>query len=262
MGKFGPKSRTFTTWSYRFRHTDPLPVQIAAMDQRSALRLLRVILGGKFIRRGYELKERTSRWIWALLARLPDRGEMDYEDIGWVRELGKRAVLMMISISHVAALQALQDDTEDGLEGEDVEEDDHVLCDTEVDMDQVDVPDPVETEEPTALQCEAVDQLTANNEVDVDDQEVDMDLDDGEVTDDSSSAGNIQADIAAAKARLLAQLEDVAEAPSADAEAEGVIAATRTHANMRVTLNLILTVAGEFYGQTDLLEFRDPFSPI
>ncbi|GAW26071.1 putative aspartyl-tRNA synthetase protein [Rosellinia necatrix] len=33
----------------------------------------------------------------------------------------------------------------------------------------------------------------------------------------------------------------------------------RALVNERATLNMILTVAGEFYGQRDLLEFRDPF---
>lgn len=36
----------------------------------------------------------------------------------------------------------------------------------------------------------------------------------------------------------------------------------RAKANVRATLNMILTVAGEFYGQRDLLEFRDPFGRV
>ena len=36
--------------------------------------------------------------------------------------------------------------------------------------------------------------------------------------------------------------------------------AARAQVNLRATLNMILTVAGEFYGQRDLLEFRNPFS--
>lgn len=36
----------------------------------------------------------------------------------------------------------------------------------------------------------------------------------------------------------------------------------RLELNMRVTLNMILTVAGEFYGQRDLLEFRNPFPAV
>ncbi|KAK5663161.1 hypothetical protein OQA88_6578 [Cercophora sp. LCS_1] len=264
VGKFGPKSWTFKVWSHRFRNTDPLPAQIAAMDQRGALKLLRVILGGKFIRRGYELKERTSRWIWALLARLPGRGEMDYADIGWVRELGKRAVLMMVSI---AQLDALQGEVDDDLEGEEMEEeDDDSFLFAAADLN--DAADQQIAGTLTDLPSDTLAPAAADNDGDVDDQEVDMDLDDGEVTDDSSIPGNTQADIAAAKARLLAQLETVAGTdddspdPATDAKAEAEAGAARAHGNMRATLNMILTVAGEFYGQTDLLEFRDPFPQV
>ena len=69
------------------------------------MRLLRIILGGKFLRKNQELRERTSRWIWALLARLPDKGELDYQEIGWIRELGKRAVLLMVSLAEMEVLK-------------------------------------------------------------------------------------------------------------------------------------------------------------
>lgn len=104
VASFAPKKATFRTWTHRLRHTDPLPAQVAAMDKTSVLRLLRVVLGAKFFRRGCALRARTSRWIWALLARLPDRGELDSDEVGAVRDLGKRAVLVSISREHVVAL--------------------------------------------------------------------------------------------------------------------------------------------------------------
>ncbi|KAK0633087.1 hypothetical protein B0T14DRAFT_415289 [Immersiella caudata] len=270
VGGFGPRNRTFSIWDHRIRHTDPLPVQIAAMDRRSALKLLRVILGGKFIRRGYELRERTSRWIWALLARLPDRGEMDYAEIGWIRELGKRAVLMMVSMVHMEALEGAVDD----LQGEEIESD----VDGEAFTEEVEVNDKDEVavnvspselgNSQTGPPTDAALQPAASPRTD--DGEIDMDLDDGEVSDTSSAPKDIQADIAAAKARLLARLEkpetmDIlvesnGEGKATDdnhEQAKGEDARART--NARATLNMILTVAGEFYGQRDLLEFRDPF---
>ncbi|KAK0656658.1 hypothetical protein B0T16DRAFT_319142 [Cercophora newfieldiana] len=272
VGGFGARSWTFRVWDYRIRHTDPLPVQIAAMDRRSALKLLRVILGGKFIRRGYELRERTSRWIWALLARLPDRGEMDYTDIGWIRELGKRAVLMMVSIAHMEALK----DTVEDLQGDEIEledENDGFIEELEVnDQDElgVDVSAPEPGNNQTShVPADATAEPTANS--DTDDGEVDMDLDDGEVSDASSTSRDIQADIAAAKARLLARLEepeaqgDIPAEPNGEGvmddtnEKQAALDKARARDNVRATLNMILTVAGEFYGQRDLLEFRDPF---
>ncbi|KAK1750218.1 hypothetical protein QBC47DRAFT_394201 [Echria macrotheca] len=281
VGSFGPNSSTFRIWNHRIRYTDPVPVQIAAMDQRNALKLLRVILGGKFIRRGYELRERTSRWIWALLARLPDRGEMDYTEMGWVRELGKRAVLMMVSIAHMAALEKeVLDDLEGEQIGEDVEEgfvdevevndkdimDDEVQAKNEDDMDE-DRPQPNDTGEPAA---DAPVQVTMESIAEDDDGEVDMDLDEGEVSDISSASGDNQADLAAAKRRCLAKVDQtqVYQPPVPDPIQDGEGTDTggyaaskeaRAQANIRATLNMILTVAGEFYGQRDLLEFRDPF---
>ncbi|KAL2019589.1 hypothetical protein VTK56DRAFT_9486 [Thermocarpiscus australiensis] len=288
VGSFGAKSWTFRVWTRRIRHTDPLPVQIAALDRQSVLKLLRVILGGKFIRRGYELRERTSRWIWALLARLPDRGEMDYTEVGWVRELGKRAVLMMVSIAQMAALR---EEVEGDLEGEEIdgdeEEGEEYIGEMVVDdgegygMDESRVPASSNSENGQPRQPGVdTESRPADPVADEDDgsQEIDMDIDDGEASDEpaTTTTGNqdLEADIAAAKARLLARLED---APDTQQEDELVAAAVddgeqqqngkektmfdeaRARVNMRATLNMILTVAGEFYGQRDLLEFRDPF---
>ncbi|KAK1837099.1 hypothetical protein QBC39DRAFT_336132 [Podospora conica] len=269
VGNFGPRSKTFAVWNHRIRYTDPHPVQIAAMDRRNALKVLRIVLGGKFIRRGHELRERTSRWIWALLARLPDRGEMDYTEVGWVRELGKRAVLMMVSIAQMDALRdRVDDDLEGGEPGSEGEEEgilDEVVVD---DQDELPAEQPTQNgaSEPgngTTTTATA----TGDNGED-DDGEIDMDLDDGEVSDASSPARDIQADIAAAKARLLQQLSGpeqdnnpVAE-PAAglvEEEEDTALEKARAEANTRATLNMILTVAGELYGQRDLLEFRDPF---
>ncbi|KAJ4298737.1 hypothetical protein N0V88_003769 [Collariella sp. IMI 366227] len=269
VGSFGARSWTFRVWTKRIRHTDPLPVQVAALDRQSVLKLLRVILGGKFIRRGYELRERTSRWVWALLARLPDRGEMGYDEVGWVRELGKRAVLMMVSIGQ---MEALREEVEgENLEGEEVDGDDgeegyagEMAGDGEVE---------IEGDGEPATEQTAAGIKDANDD---ENGEMDMDLDDGEVSDDNipTTAGNqdIQANIAAAKARLLARLaeatsqEEQVPPPATedqqnvnDSEAGSVFDETAARVNMRATLNMILTVAGKFYGQRDLLEFRDPF---
>lgn len=274
VGDFGPRSKTFAVWNHRIRYTDPHPVQIAAMDKRNALKVLRIVLGGKFIRRGHELRERTSRWIWALLARLPDRGEMDYTEVGWVRELGKRAVLMMVSI---AQMDALRDRVDDDLEGdgpgsEDGEE--GIL--EEVVVDDQDEPSAEQhiqngvSEQPgnETAATDAAAASTMGPDGAPDDGEIDMDLDDGEVSDASSTARDIQADIAAAKARLLQKLgspeqdSNPAVEPAAglvQEEEDAALEKARVEANTRATLNMILTVAGELYGQRDLLEFRDPF---
>ncbi|KAK2048367.1 hypothetical protein LZ31DRAFT_591659 [Colletotrichum somersetense] len=293
VGAFGPKSGTFAIWSQRLRATDPLPAQVASMDKDGVLRVVRVLLGGKFLRRGCELRERTSRWLWALLARLPERGELNHTEIGWVRDLGRRAVLMMQSLADMAALRdALEgegmdlgvhdavdesSDDEDALREMEVEERDGagVTGNTAETLSTGYEPPPaaVKPEEPGPIPTEHTeDGEVEDGEIDGDDNGDDqksepMDVsEDGEVAEEPAPAETLEE----ARARLIAQLDTAAEdapseAPSgeqpvAEAEDEEMADQLRARMNMRATLNMILTVAGEFYGQRDLLEFRDPFT--
>ncbi|KAI0125058.1 hypothetical protein BJ170DRAFT_585106 [Xylariales sp. AK1849] len=294
VGNFGASKRTFKEWSDRIRNTNPIPAQIACMNKDSIIRLLRIILGGKFFRKGQELRERTSRWIWALLARLPERGELDYIEVGRVRELGQRAVFFMLSLAEADVLREQYGvggggggGSEDGAEV-DVEEG----IDEELSLHDSD-----ENERPqgnrnaafdanvdhkkaaTQLEKSQTGSSVATPGSDVD-MEIDSNREDGEVSDDPQTQTESSADIERAKAQLLARLdgpnkgqadtlEDATEAlPSPKSSADGKSSAeeeneaTRALINVRATLNMIITVAGEFYGQRDLLEFRNPFGNI
>lgn len=275
VGRFGPASRTFTTWSVRVRRADPVPAQVAAMDKDAVFRLLRVVLGGKFLRRGTELRERTSRWLWALLARLPDRGELDYMEVGYVRDLGKRAALLMHSLREMAALR---EEVEGG--GGAAQEDDGLEGDQEDWAGEAEAPDDDEAEgsappqdntEPASVaenhpasaqpSSDPPARSSSTDATSVPDANGDKDeqMEDGEI--DESAPMDIDTDVEDAKTRLLAKLNaDSSSGNSADqAEEERPFDPARARMNMRATLNMILTVAGELYGQRDLLEFRDPF---
>jgi hypothetical protein len=99
-----------------------------------------------------------------------------------------------------------------------------------------------------------------DGEIDEDeDEDVAMDIaSDSEAEEGEVAAPEPQENLQAAKERLLGQLENGASSEH-DEEAEKEAAKQRLRANLRATLNMILTVAGEFYGQRDLLEFREPF---
>ncbi|POR33682.1 Uncharacterized protein TPAR_06109 [Tolypocladium paradoxum] len=274
----GGKSSTHRIWAQALRSTDPHPLQLALMSKDSVLRVLRVMLGGKFLHRGYTLSERTSQWLWALLARLPEPWEMDHTEIAWVRDLGRRAVLLGRSLAEMAALR---DELEDGMlgvnEGVDAcsssgDDDDSAATDAEAgegpsspdwEPQAHRAQDVVSQEEPT---CEAVpeEQVGAENEelgqVDEgngDNESVAMDLasdsEEGEAKEDDDTA------LEAAKKAFLCRLEDAAAESGQPEEDPQEAARLRLRMNMRATLNMILTVAGEFYGQRDLLEFREPF---
>lgn len=253
------------------------------MDKSSAFRLLRVLLGGgKFLRSGVEVSERTSRWLWALLARLPDRGELDHVEVGHVRELGKRAAVLMHSLQQMALLReevelgGHDDDAGEGVWGWDQEDSEDAGGEG---------PARQETDQPiaktTTLSSDDHDDLDNKSTHGKDNNEADME--DGEIedesipmdTDNEDATTATAEDMEAAKARLLAALEaapsdiesnDDDEQPKpSGTEAEDKNQSfdpIRARMNMRATLNMILTVAGEFYGQRDLLEFRDPFRGI
>ncbi|KAJ0327112.1 hypothetical protein COL5a_006289 [Colletotrichum fioriniae] len=297
VGAFAPKSATYTAWSNRLRDADPLPAQLASMDKEGVLRVLRVLLGGgAFLRRGSEMRERTSRWLWALLARLPERGEMNHVEVGWVRDLGRRAVLMMQSLADMAALR-------DALEGEGMDlgvndavdessDDEEALREMEVDERDGDGETSgaetaggkvgVQLQEDVAIPKDSAgDGEVKDGEIDDgDDQKSepmdvseDGEIDEGEVVEEEPAPAET---LEEARARLLAQIDTAAavedapsEAPSEEPIAEEAVQneddcevsdQLRARMNMRATLNMILTVAGEFYGQRDLLEFRDPFT--
>lgn len=74
---------------------------------------------------------------------------------------------------------------------------------------------------------------------------------------DSDQGGTVDEGLEAAKRELLARLGASGAEQELDTQEDG--ATLRLRMNMRATLNMILTVAGEFYGQRDLLEFREPF---
>ncbi|KAJ2985718.1 hypothetical protein NUW58_g5385 [Xylaria curta] len=340
VGEWKRGADTFWKWEGRLRGTDPLPAQVAAMHKDSVFRLLRVLLGRRFLRTKTQLHERTSRWIWALLARLPEKGELDYMEVGWIRELGKRAVLLMVSLTELEVLREHydaagsspgdQDEYEVGVDVDDCFDDD---LSQDVSIDAANAPTPDATEERaggTYQSSHASANATheANNTPmhaqcpdDTSDVEMqlDSDMEDEEVAGELPSPPHSDpiADIETAKARLLAQLnndiigddeivgDDISEPATpvfqlasavqsttsgrhaAHTTAMGVIGEgeeeeeegeyydmaeneedtdyeryhelDRAKANERATLNMILTVAGEFYGQRDLLEFRDPF---
>lgn len=281
------------------------------MSKDSVLRLLRIIVGGKFLRAGHNIPERTSRWLWALLARLPERGQLDYMEIAWVRELGKRAVLLGTSLTLMAELRAEVDSgglgVHEGFDASESEEDGFgAYDDTEVDdgldkslskkdgkssaddQENADEPEsaisnPVTPRTNTIGQGkEAIPKAISKEEDRPTDKSgevskapggmdgvADSDHEDGEISDDgdvpmdlASNASSVAGDdpegnLEDAKARLLAQVDAAAaedELLTAEEERQ-----RDARMNVRATVNMILTIVGEAYGQRDLLEFRDPF---
>ncbi|KAL7934220.1 hypothetical protein V8C35DRAFT_302037 [Trichoderma chlorosporum] len=276
---------TTRLWTRLLRTTDPHPIQVALMSKETVLRILRVMIGGKFLQSGHSISQRTSHWLWALLARLPDVGELNHTEIGWIRDLGRRAVLLGRSLAEMAALRdKLADDgfgVNDNVDAS--SSDEEVLAEAVEEGDEdYDAPPAVEATAngppngddgvinssspiPVATPENKNGTPAERNDKDADDEKAGQAKDGSEDedvamdTDSSADEGEIieQADDAAAleeaKRKLL---ERLAESEHERREEEE---RTRARMNMRATLTMILTVAGEIYGQRDLLEFREPF---
>ncbi|KAM7217349.1 hypothetical protein V8F06_007292 [Rhypophila decipiens] len=265
VGHFGSRSKTLAQWTRRIRNTDPRPVQIAAMSPESVFKLIRVLLKSNLMTLEDGLRERTSRWIWALLARLPDRGELDHRDISWIRDLGKRAVLMMADKEHAAVLrEQMQDD----LESSDLEDqEEHAIPAEEpiLERDEGEIVEEPSHDVEHADHAQDQPEATSTTPEENDDENgaMDMEIDEGEVSSDDEAAPAKQTatDIELAKARLLSNLglSTSAQETGQVEEEDELAAQIRCQINMNATLNMILTVAGEFYGQLDLLAFRNPF---
>lgn len=264
---FGRNSSTTAIWSRRLRHTNPIPLQLALMSKDSVLRVLRVLLGGKFLHRGHSIEERTSRWLWALLARLPDQGELNYAEIGWIRDLGRRAVLLGRSLAEMAALREELEEADLGVnEGVDGSSgDDEVIADTETRS--VEGPDSPSGKTNVAVAAPTPDVALEEpkppgnpeqeeGDIEDDDEDVAMEIESNSSVEEGEARDD-QGDLEAVKARLLSELDTSATEEKRIAAEEAV--RERARMNMRATVNMILTVAGEFYGQRDLLEFREPF---
>ncbi|KAH0491727.1 hypothetical protein TgHK011_003140 [Trichoderma gracile] len=284
---------TITLWSRLLKTTDPHPVQVALMSKDTVLKILRVMMSGKFLRSGYSIPPRTSQWLWALLARLPAMGELNHAEISWIRDLGRRAVLLGRSLAEMAALREELADSGFGV-NDNVDassSDEEVVAETieeggEEGDDGSDAlpavkattaeppaaarrrrnsssPIPDAAEEETMIPAGEDDKIAEGHDKgevveakeDSEDEDVAMDTasdssaDEGEITEQPDDATALEE----AKHRLLARL--------AESENERRKEEERRDArmNMRATLTMILTVAGEFYGQRDLLEFREPF---
>lgn len=100
-------NKAHAEWHRLVRYTQPHMAQIQSMNQDDAFRLLELIQK-HYLHRENEISTMVSTWIWALLARLGDVGAMDNDQVWTVREFGKKAILVQISLSDPATAEQLE----------------------------------------------------------------------------------------------------------------------------------------------------------
>lgn len=295
LEKLGPDSPTHVArlnvsiakfWRWNMRTVDPKPAQVASMDKETILRLLGLLTSGALLKRGIGVDAGVSRWAWSLLARLPDRGELTSEEIGVVRQLGKRAVLVATGLREDSSWEQGIKEVERDFNEEDsdvsihVANEDEIALGTEYDENEsLDVTDMTvdmgEANTPPSSLLESVIPGEASD-ISNDDKSKELNLaiggngtigeiepnhatEKGKYSLDNSDDSNL----AAAKARILGQLQtpEGSEDPSLIYEEQKAMKEIDQNLqaaiwNSRATVDMIITVAGEVFGQRDLLEFR------
>jgi len=264
-------------WKWKMRTSDPLPVQIASMDKGTVLRLLGLMTSGNLLKRGAQVEIGVSRWSWALLARLPERGELTSEEIGVVRELGKKAVAVGKGLQEdmdwdkrIDELEATRDDEEESWDedhadshGEKSNElGNHNPRVSKLEAASIGPQLPPELEE--EWRNSALPKQTSEEPHGKDDS---ITLANTAATANTASEtpneGETGDAVTAAKARILSRLhgsdgKDTMPGISAEDSVTRTDIDVTAHArwNTKATVDMIVTIAGEMYGQRDLLQER------
>ncbi|KAJ9407231.1 hypothetical protein DTO045G8_5080 [Paecilomyces variotii] len=248
-------------WRHLLLSVDPQMVQLACMDMDSVLGVLEIMgrLMSENVKSGDALRvRRIGAWAWGLLGKCREVGQLGSEEVGEIRELGKRAATILARMRKAKEVKIARRGahTETGNEESDGEENEE---EPEV---QESEPGNATAEEPS----ETAD-ATGGDPMDISQQEA-------EPTEEGTPEY-----LEAVKARLQARLQDDLELkpelqrPGAtitaveeegeqkeDEEAPSKMSEETLHTDAEkqtlAMLDMIITIVGEFYGQRDLLEKR------
>jgi hypothetical protein len=268
----GSAASRYTAFKAMMHTQLPSPHFLAALAQGMVMKLLR--LATQMLKRNKNLSKRYSAWVFGLLCRLGDVGTLDSDGVSVVRELGKKSV--WVGIGFLLGEHAGNEDYYDD-EGDDEpipgtedtgDDDDRASGEAPASPAQwgrrrnTSSPMPPD---PRILESLVEPQTTAETEAATSEGEG-MDISDEEA---ESAAADTADEVEAAKARLLLRLSSGVSATevetqgdissqleSSNTQSQAVEEACCPDANTRATIDMIVTIAGELYGQRDLLEFR------
>ena len=203
-------------WAENLRVTNPNPKEIAYLHAGKTLEIVKMLvdmIGAVAASRSNERIARFSAWVWAILGKCPEPGELDSEEVAELRMLGKRAVSLQSKLQQ-SSESARRDEFEIDA-GKSAEE-------------------------------------VHNNLVGEDKREEVV----APVLKESSVRNEV---LEEAKIRLSAGLKDAVIDNPVEAMSKSC-GKKDFEQKVRVLLDMIITVVGEFYGQRDLLEHREKWS--
>jgi regulator of vacuolar morphogenesis len=222
-------------WRFLLQSQEPQMAQLACMDMGSILevvKLLKSLLAGTVRSRSQEKIERLGAWIWGILGRCNEAGQLGSEEISELRELGKRAVGLLVGIRDRSGMSYGNEDEEDQVIEDEQDANGGKSVTSQTGM---------VVSSPTANPVTATANTSPETVSDVSELErAKAMLQEKLNTDDHPQSNG-----------TLAEEGEVEE----DRIAEGP--EIQVNGQILATLEMIITIVGEFYGQRDLLEFRD-----
>ena len=248
-----------STWRNAF-DTMPTTIVLGQLPQESVLQGLQ-ILESSLANGDMAKKEFLGLWAWGLLARCREAGQMGSEEIGILRDLGKRAVWLLrglrAGMDYLAQEQAQDIDSSDmgsdnekeeaGLDGRRGRE--HQGLETTASIPPA---DKTLAESEAAQIAEST--HTTENQPDVDDP-----LAAAKSSLLSSLASEPPATTSSSLAQDAAQSLATGHSTASDAPLAGQPEFDEQRGQafrLYATLDMIITIVGELYGQRDLLEGR------
>lgn len=226
-------------WRRLLQMTEPQMVQLACMDAESVLRIIAIVTRSLSEAAQSEEAGRVKRlgaWAWGLLGKCREVGQMGSEEVAEIRELGKRAVKILVKLRSPEMRRALEEASRQGGGAIEESEDEGGTDQEESDnQDRGPAPDRQQNDgeghtrnSPSQDQEYPLAEGTAT----------------GQEASTSETAQGESSQLETAKARLRQKLE--IESKSVGLEQ-----------HIFAMFDMIISVVGEFYGQRDLLEFRD-----
>ncbi|KAJ0416766.1 hypothetical protein BJY00DRAFT_303852 [Aspergillus carlsbadensis] len=220
-------------WRRLLLAVDPQMVQLACMDMDTVLGVM--IIAGRLMSENVRsgdatLVRRIGAWVWGLLGKCRDSGQLGAQEIGDIRELGKRAIKILLKLRETREVQ--DDGEEDGSESDvDMKNDENVQA---AESERV-------IEDQSAAQ--GLNQHSAEKATDAEELEW--------------AKARLEARVLAAGIETKSQSlgED-------DGEIEEQATGADVGTQIRAMLDMIITVVGEHYGQRDLPEVEvDTMAP-
>lgn len=263
-------------WRRLLLSVNPQMVQVACMDMGSVLEVLELLarnMSDVVKSENAERVRRSGAWAWALLGKCREVGQLSTEEVGVIRNLGKRAAIILHKVQETESSRSQWTESVSNVEAENVDSEapgskEDGLKEAIVDEEEMikeELPEATETQNPSLPD---VSQEQSGSEAAKAQPEAQLQSFDGtaEAQDTLPDAPSEQSELEAAKARLQAKLQSIDEPTETlpdpeedydpeeeyfDPEEEYLVTQTRA------LLDMVLTVVGEFFGQRDLLEDRE-----